>query len=210
MERIQFISQGNNIMEQLTSVHKALDGGCRWIQLRCKWGTETELRELAGKVKLLCSEYNAQFLINDHVNLTLETEADGVHLGMGDLPIHDARKILGDQRIIGGTANTLHDLKRRIKERCDYIGLGPLRFTHTKKNLSPILGIKGYKDLLFSIKSRIPIIAIGGIQAMDIEELMEAGVYGVAISGAIVNATNPKNLITKINEKFRRPIENSQ
>jgi thiamine-phosphate pyrophosphorylase len=210
MERIQFISQGNNITEQLTSVHKALDAGCRWIQLRCKWGTEIELRELAGKVKLLCSEYNAQFLINDHVNLTLDTEADGVHLGLDDLPIQEARRILGNHRIIGGTANTLQHLQRRIEEGCNYIGLGPLRFTPTKQNLSPILGIQGYKNLLSSVDPSIPIIAIGGIQAMDIEELLEAGVYGVAISGAIVNAANPKTLIEIINEKFRRPIKDSR
>ncbi len=210
MERIQFISQGNNQREQVRSVLKALDAGCRWIQLRCKWGSETELKELAAEVKALCSPYNALFIINDHVRLASQIEADGVHLGLNDMPIKEARHILGSNYLIGGTANTKKDLQKRKEEGCDYIGLGPLRFTRTKEKLSPILGMEGYKNLLSSIETEIPILAIGGIQEMDIEELLETGIYGVAISGAILHASDPTTLIKSINEKFRRHIQNSR
>lgn len=210
MERIQFISQGNNEKEQLESVQIALDAGCRWVQLRCKWGTHAERSLLAARVKTLCLDYGSRLIINDDVKLARETDSDGVHLGLDDLPIQKARETLGDHCLIGGTANTIEDLKRRIDEGCDYIGLGPLRFTATKEKLSPILGIKGYEDLLSSVATEIPIIAIGGIKETDIEDLLSVGVYGVAISGAIVKAPHPKTLIERIHEKFRRHIQDCQ
>ena len=116
-------------------------------------------------------------------------DSDGVHLGLNDESVSEARLILGDHKIIGGTANTLSDVLQRIGESCDYIGLGPLRFTATKEKLSPVLGFEGYQNIIESLQKEsiaIPkIYAIGGVRLEDIKLLQRAGIYGAAVSGQI-------------------------
>ena len=124
-KRLQYISQGNSIDEQLQNIREALEHGCQWIQLRFKKATSEDSMTLAKAVKILCQEYSATFIINDNVPLALEIDADGVHLGLKDMKIANAREILGKDKIIGGTANTLEDIKKQINQGADYIGLGP-------------------------------------------------------------------------------------
>lgn len=200
--KLQYISQGKTTKEQLYNIHQALDNGSDWIQLRFKNGNPQELFTLAEAIKTLCEEYLATFIINDNVDLAVQINADGVHLGLNDMKIEDARNVLGSHKIIGGTANTIEDVLRRIKENCDYIGLGPFRFTTTKDNLSPILGLRGYQNIVDQMKAQnldIPVYAIGGIRLEDIESLMETGIHGIAISGLITE--NPQ-LLTQLNEKL--------
>ena len=200
--KLQYISQGNTVEEQLYNIHQTLDNGCEWIQLRFKNGNSLELFTLAESVKMLCEEYLATFIVNDKVDLTLQINADGVHLGLNDMRIKDARALLGNHKIIGGTANTLEDVLQRATEDCDYIGLGPFRFTSTKENLSPILGLKGYRDILSKLQEQnipIPVYAIGGIELSDIENLINTGLHGIAVSGLI---TESPQLITQLNEKL--------
>lgn len=191
MEKLQYISQGATMQEQERNIRKALDNGVRWVQVRWKNAPETELTELCEISRLLCSEYQAICIINDNVQIAQETDADGVHLGLKDLSIDIARHILGKDKIIGGTANTISDVFQRINEPCDYIGLGPLRFTSTKEKLSPILGFEGYQNIIKGLKEKsieIPkIFAIGGVTLNDIELLQQIGIYGVAVSGEITN-----------------------
>lgn len=200
--KLQYISQGTTVEEQLYNIHQALDNGCEWIQLRFKNGNSLEQFTLAEAVKILCEEYLATFIINDKVDLALQINADGVHLGLNDMRIKDARTLLGNHKIIGGTANTLEDVLQRTAENCDYIGLGPFRFTATKENLSPILGLKGCQNILAQLSEqniKIPVYAIGGIQQEDIDALLETGLHGIAVSGTITK--NPQ-LITQLNEKL--------
>ncbi|UOK42870.1 MULTISPECIES: thiamine phosphate synthase [Flavobacterium] len=200
--KLQYISQGKTTKEQLYNIHQALDNGSDWIQLRFKNRNPQELFTLAEAIKTLCEEYLATFIINDNVDLAVHINADGVHLGLNDMKIEDARNILGNHKIIGGTANTIEDVLQRIKENCDYIGLGPFRFTTTKDNLSPILGLRGYQNIVAQMKVQnldIPVYAIGGIRLEDTESLMETGIHGIAISGLITE--NPQ-LLTQLNEKL--------
>lgn len=191
MEKLQYISQGQTRQEQEFNIRTALENGIQWVQVRWKNASEKELNDLCVVSKKLCSEYNAVCIINDHVQIAKEMDADGVHLGLNDLSIKMARTVLGDNKIIGGTANTLSDVIQRIEEQCDYIGLGPLRFTSTKEKLSPVLGFKGYQDTINGLKEKsitIPkIFAIGGVVFEDIERLQQIGLYGVAVSGQITN-----------------------
>ncbi len=191
METLQYISQGNTKQEQEFNIRKVLDHGVKWVQVRWKNAPEKELIELCEISKSLCSEYNAVCIINDHVQLAKHIDADGVHLGLKDQSIEIARHILGENRIIGGTANTLSDVVQRIDESCEYIGLGPLRFTSTKEKLSPILGFEGYQKIIERLKERsieIPkIFAIGGVTLEDIEILQQTGIYGVAVSGQLTS-----------------------
>lgn len=204
----QFISHFNERYSYLDGIKEALEGGCRWVQLRMKDASDEEVRPTAIKAKKLCTEYHATFIIDDRVELVKELKADGVHLGKNDMPIRNARKILGDKFIIGGTANTLEDVKAHAMSGADYIGCGPFRYTTTKQRLSPILGLEGYRNIIEGMKAEgilLPIVAIGGITIEDIPEIIKTGVTGIALSGSILNAKNPieetKQIIAAINNR---------
>ena len=203
IDKLQFISNQTKDVTHLDSIKIALDAGCRWIQLRVKDQSYEEVLKTAIEAKNFCDIYQAKLIINDYPLIAKEIDAYGLHLGLNDTPIISARKIVWEKMIIGATANTLENILDHIKEGADYVGLGPFRFTSTKLNLSPILGLDGYKNLTESLKNlkhSIPLIAIGGIMQDDIPEILETGMYGVAISGSIINAENPKNVVYKINK----------
>lgn len=191
---IQFITHSNNRYGYVDGARLALEGGCRWVQLRMKEATETEFMVAAAEIGRLCNEHGATFVLDDHVEWVEKTGADGVHLGKNDMPIDEARKILGNDKIIGGTANTFEDVERLYRQGANYIGCGPFRFTTTKKNLSPVLGLVGYQHIVDQMKSHginLPIVAIGGILESDIKSILATGVSGIAVSGGILNAENP-------------------
>lgn len=191
---IQFITHFNERYDHVEGAKLALQGGCRWIQLRMKDAMEIDFLRAAKKIRKLCDEYHATFILDDHVEWVGLTGADGVHLGKNDMPVDEARKMLGRNKIIGGTANTFEDVERLSRQGADYIGCGPFRFTTTKKNLSPVLGLEGYRDITAQMKDhdiQLPIVAIGGILHQDIPAIMQTGVTGIAVSGAILNAENP-------------------
>ncbi|WP_267404598.1 MULTISPECIES: thiamine phosphate synthase [unclassified Chryseobacterium] len=198
MEKLQYISQGFTIEDQELNIRKALDNGIKWIQVRWKNAPENEFIKLCEISKKLCSDHQTVCIINDHVHIAKNIDADGVHLGLKDTSIEIARHILGKNKIIGGTANTIFDVLQRINEPCDYIGLGPLRFTSTKEQLSPILGFEGYEKIISDLKAKsleIPkIFAIGGVVFEDLELLQQIGIYGVSVSGQI---TSQPSIINK-------------
>ena len=188
---IQFISHYTDKIGYLDSIRLALDGGCRWVQLRMKNATVDEIRPVALEAQRMCREAGATFIIDDHVELVKEIHADGVHLGKNDMPVAEARKILGTDFIIGGTANTFEDVKMHYEAGADYIGCGPFRFTTTKEKLSPVLGLDGYREVVGQMRAHnidLPIVAIGGITAEDIPAIMQTGVTGIALSGTVLRA----------------------
>ena len=196
---IQFITHANDRYDYLDGVRMALEGGCRWIQLRMKDASEEEVLKTAESTKKLCRQYDAVFLLDDYVELVERTGADGVHLGKDDMSIDEARRLLGKDKIIGGTANTFEDVKRIYSAGADYIGCGPFRFTTTKKKLSPILGLDGYRRIIKQMTAygiNIPVIAIGGILLQDVSDIMQTGVSGVAVSGTILNTNNDNSPVT--------------
>ncbi len=204
--QLQFITHPSSADEAVRQTLDVLKGGGRWIQLRWKDASDEEFLEAARRIKPLCKEYNAIFLLNDRVHLAAECEPDGIHLGKTDMPVGEARKILGPGMIIGRTANTVEDLLEGIMSGADYIGMGPFRFTHTKKNLSPMLGIDGYRKAEEYLKANgfsIPIVAIGGIGIDDVTEILRTGVNGIAVSGTIISSSNP----AMTTEKLIRTIE---
>ena len=191
---VQFITHYTERYSYLDSVRIALEGGCRWIQLRMKEASIEEILPIAQEAMSLCRMYDATFIIDDFVELAKQIGADGVHLGKNDMPIAEARKILGKDFIIGGTANTFEDVQMLHQAGADYIGCGPFRFTTTKKNLSPIIGLEGYQQFISLMKENnisLPLIAIGGITKEDLPSLMQTGISGVALSGSILRAENP-------------------
>jgi len=211
MKGLLFITHRTEKYDYLQSVEIALQGGCRQIQLRMKDALVTEVEKTAEQAKLLCDAYGADLYLNDHVDVCLRVQATGVHLGKSDMSPSEARSILGDKYIIGGTANTFDDIRRLYGQGVDYIGLGPFRFTTTKKNLSPVLGLEGYREtmrLCVEHEINVPILAIGGITIDDISNIMQTGVSGIALSSTILYAENPIEETRKIlNDLILHPIQ---
>lgn len=179
----------------------ALKGGCKWIQLRMKNASDEEIGKVALEILPLCRESGATFILDDRVGLALEIGADGVHLGKDDMPVREARKILGHNFIIGGTANTVEDIRRLNGEGADYIGCGPFRHTTTKERLAPVLGEESYKNIVRIMKEEkitLPIIGIGGITAEDIPLLHSAGLDGIALSGDVLRSPDPISRMREI------------
>lgn len=198
---VQFITHYSDRYTYLDSVRIALEGGCRWIQLRMKDTPTEDILPIAKETLTLCRQYEATFIIDDHVDLAKQIKADGVHLGKLDMPITEARSILGKNFIIGGTANTLEDIRMHYEAGADYIGCGPFRFTTTKKNLSTVLGLEGYREIVRKMRMEgidLPIVAIGGIEKEDIPSLMGTGITGIALSGSILRAEHPKEEMNEI------------
>lgn len=191
---VQFITHCTDRYSYLDSARMALEGGCRWIQLRMKDHSLDEVEEIGRKVQALCKQYEAIFIIDDHVELAKKLQADGVHLGLKDMPVREARQVLGEGFLIGGTANTFEDIVQHWQGGADYIGCGPFRYTDTKKNLSPVLGLEGYASILRQMREAdipLPVVAIGGITRTDIPAILQTGVRGIALSGTVLRAEDP-------------------
>jgi thiamine-phosphate pyrophosphorylase len=160
-------------------------------------------------VQEVCRKYNATFIVNDSPKLALALNADGVHVGKADpLPQEDIDALLNRGCIIGCTANTIEDLIHLSGKAVSYIGLGPYRFTTTKKNLSPVLGIEGYTLLFAAIKELNlqipPVVGIGGVTLKDVAGMLETGLYGIAVSGAI---SSSKDIVSTASE-FLHQVNN--
>lgn len=204
---LQFITHFTDRYSYYDSARMALEGGCRWIQLRMKDASSEELEQEAVKVRALCREYHAVFIIDDHVELVKRLHVDGVHLGKMDMPVAEARRILGNNFIIGGTANTFEDVKMHYEAGANYVGCGPFRYTTTKKNLSPILGLEGYRNIISRLKAEniaMPLVAIGGITKEDIPVIAETGVVGIALSGTVLRADDPVQEMRELVEMTRQ------
>lgn len=201
MRAIQFITHETETIGYAEGARMALEGGCRWIQLRMKDASDDEVRKAAAEIQPMCKAHDAIFLLDDRVELAKELKADGVHLGKNDMPVDEARRVLGEEFIIGGTANTFEDIEHLARQGADYIGCGPFRFTTTKKNLAPVIGIEGYRDIIEKMEAAgidLPVVAIGGITADDIDDILATGVRGIAVSGTVLRAENPVAMMKQI------------
>ena len=191
---IMFFTPPSDRYSIAEEVQMVLEGGCKWIQLRIKDISDEEFRQTALEIIPLCKENEAFLVFDDRVELAMEMGVHGVHLGKNDMNPLQARETMGAEAIIGVTANTADDILRLKGWDVDYVGLGPFRYTTTKKNLSPLLGPDGYREVVNKVREAdipLPIVAIGGITLEDIPEIMATGVNGVAVSGSIINAPNP-------------------
>jgi thiamine-phosphate pyrophosphorylase len=195
IESLQFITPDiadKKVLSKLVS--DICENGCRWVQLRLKNCSDNDFTDIGHSLRNITQKHNATLIINDRVHLVKEIHADGVHIGKNDTPVFEARRLLGSNKIIGATANTLQDCMLHIENKADYIGLGPFRFTTTKKELSPVLGIDGYKDIINNLaKPYPPIIAIGGIELSDLNQLLRVNINRVAVSSALVK--NPQETV---------------
>jgi thiamine-phosphate pyrophosphorylase len=178
--------QKENLLEIIEEI---LIAGVRIIQHRFKTGTDKENLKEAIKIKNLCKRYNSLFIINDRLDIALASNADGIHLGQEDLDLKTARKLLGYSKIIGISANNEIDITNALKDGCDYIGIGPVFETASKRNKKPI-GIEKIKTLTKDLN--IPWFAIGGIKSNNISYLKETGFKKVALLSQLMNSEDPR------------------
>lgn len=198
---LQFITNQSDRYSIEEEVKMVVEGGCKWVQLRMKDASYDKMKATAEKIIPICKDNGVILVIDDNVELVKELRVHGVHLGKEDMPPAQARELLGPHAIIGVTANTAADIMAMRGIDVDYVGLGPFRYTSTKKKLSPILGLDGYRTIMQEVKSqgnRLPVVAIGGITLEDIDDIMSTGVQGVAMSGSIINSDNPTDYVDKI------------
>jgi thiamine-phosphate pyrophosphorylase len=202
-ERLYFLTNDDEPVEQ---VAMACAAGIRWVQLRMKEASDAEVLAAALAAKPICERYGCMLLINDRVEVAMAAGVQGVHLGQLDMAVAEARRLLGEGKIVGGTANTIAQLREHRRQGADYIGLGPYRYTTTKKNLSPVLGLEGYRAIMTGLRAEgvaIPVVAIGGIGAADVAPLLEAGLHGVAFSGMLVHAADPAALVRSLRNEIK-------
>lgn len=208
IERFHYLTQDIAGISHAYLAEEACRGGARWVQLRVKNRDEAEWRNIAMETQAVCRRFGAVFIINDNAILAAEIGADGVHLGRNDMAPAEARKMLGKNFIIGGTANTLNDVKEMRNSGVDYIGLGPYRFTSTKQQLSPVLGLKGINSIMKNVLSLgwndVPVIAIGGIRLEDVNELTETDIFGIAISSAVNQTEDRVTAVRNFIERLYR------
>lgn len=206
---LQFITNTKSKTPVTDQIFAVLEGGGRWIQIRMKDASDEEIKKVVEAVKPKCIETGAFLLLNDRVELAKELNVGGVHLGKEDMPASKARMILGPAAVIGVTANTYTDIAAVSQLDIDYFGIGPYAETQTKENLAPVLGLSGIRDICYEMeKNEInkPHVAVGGIQIDDILPLLEAGVNGIAVSGAIANAKD----IVKATQDFLKVLPHTQ
>lgn len=188
---LQFITNSESKHSVVEQILGAIEGGCRWVQIRMKEATDDEIREVVKQVLPKAAETETFLILDDRVALCKELELTGVHLGKEDMLPSQARVELGPSAVIGVTANTFDDILAVRSLDVDYVGCGPYAMTTTKKNLAPILGLEGIRSLCEQNKKDAIekfIVAVGGITLEDVTPLLEAGVDGIAVSGAIANA----------------------
>lgn len=185
IENIQYITQDHNTLSHADQALLMFKKGIKWVQLRMKNAESDEVLENALTIQKYANTYNGVLIINDSIEVAQKAKAKAIHLGLNDWPINEARSILGDDVIIGGTANTFEDVLLQYKRGADYVGLGPFQFTTTKKNLSPIVGLEGYRNICKKLSEQelhIPIFAVGGITLKDIPDIKQTGINNIAIS----------------------------
>lgn len=200
ISKLQYISQGENPEEHLQHIQSACTLGTEWVQLRLKNESEAIVLKTAQKAREITGHFQTRLIINDYYKIAKEVKADGVHLGKTDACPVMVREYLGNLFIIGGTANTLEDCQNLLEKKVDYIGLGPFKYTTTKKNLSPTLGLEGYQAIVETLNTETPIIAIGGIVLEDVSALLKTNIHGIAVSGEI---TKDFNSISKFHQVLK-------
>lgn len=208
---LYFLTMDEGPLDHLQQVEAACQAGIRWIQLRMKLAGDEEFLDTARAAKKICDSADCALIINDRVAVAAEIQANGVHLGKFDMPPAEARRLLGNRFIIGATANTVDDIRQHYRAGADYVGLGPFRYTTTKKNLSPILGLDGYQTILRQLHQEqidLPIVAIGGLVGEDLTPLLQAGVHGIAFSGLLVHADDKVAMVRALKEEIQK-IKNS-
>jgi thiamine-phosphate pyrophosphorylase len=187
--RLHVLTEPDPGPDALAGVAAAVAAGAPVVQVRAKGCTDRVLHDFAAAVVEICRAAGATCLVDDRVDVALAVGADGTHLGEHDLPLAAARRIAGPGHLLGGTARDPERARRLAAEGADYLGVGPAYPTTTKTGLPAALGPAGIRAVTDAVD--VPVIAIGGVTAARVGELLAAGAHGVAVIGAVTRAPDP-------------------
>ena len=199
--RLHVITDHRPGRDPATVVPAALDGGADVIQVRVKGWTDRELLDLASRVVAWCAPYGATCLVNDRVDVALAVGAAGVHLGADDLPVATARRLLGPDAVVGGTARDPVAARAAVAAGASYLGVGPCYATATKAGLPAPIGLNGLAAVTAAVD--VPVIAISGIRVERVAELLGAGAHGVAVVDAVSGADDPREAAARFAAALR-------
>lgn len=185
----------------LEVIEESILGGADIIQLREKNKTKKELLQMARELKELTSKYNVTFIVNDHIDIALAVDADGIHLGQDDLPLEEARKIMGPAKIIGISTHALAEALEAESKGADYIGVGPVFETKSKVDVVDPVGLEYVRAVTEQIS--IPYVAIGGIKLHNLDSVLEAGATRICVISAIVGAENVQQTATEFSQRIK-------
>ena len=193
--------KGKTNDEILNIIEEAIKGGTGLVQIREKTASTKDFYELAMKVKEITSKYNVPLIINDRIDIALAVDSEGVHIGQDDMPADIARKIIGDDKILGVSAATIEEAKKAEADGADYLGSGAVFPTATKDDADSVTK-EGLKELVNSVD--IPVVAIGGISIENAESLKDTGIAGFSVVSAIMSAEDPKKASETLKEIYNK------
>jgi len=191
---LQYLTMDLPSFPHVKQVQMACEAGLSWIQLRMKLQPYEEQLQTAIEARKITADFGCILIVNDHVTIARDSGADGVHLGCDDMHWEEARKVLGNDALIGVSTHSWMELDSNRNARVQYAGLGPFRFTRTKEKLDAVLALEGIKEVIAQKRMDdfdLPLIAIGGIELKDVQSLLNVGVSGIAVSSAISRSSNP-------------------
>ncbi|HWH34279.1 MAG TPA: thiamine phosphate synthase [Acidimicrobiales bacterium] len=198
LARLHVITPAGSPETLTAAVEAALAGGAPLVQLRTKEGSDRARWELARAVAGRCRAAGARLVVNDRADLAAAAGADGVHLGADDLPVPAARRLLGPVAVIGTTCRDAAGARRAEADGASYVGVGPVYPTATKSGLPAAMGPDGVQVVSRAVS--IPVIAIGGVDAGRVAEVVAAGAWGVAVCGAVFSAVDPQAAVEELAE----------
>jgi len=190
--RVQYIADhrpGTDVARLLGVVAQVLGAGVPCVQVRSKDCTDWERYDVAKAILALCRQARATCIVNDRVDIALAVGADGAHVGADDLPAGEARRLLGARAVLGVSARNLDEATAAAASGASYLGVGPCYPTTTKQGLPDPIGPSGLAGIARAVD--LPVLAIGGVTAARVPELVQAGAYGVAVISAIAGAADP-------------------
>jgi len=188
IEKLHYITQDIPHLTHIEQVQLACEAGAKWIQYRCLSKADDELLTDIHSIAEICDDWGTTLIVTNHIHLHGKADIQGFHIEDIDADFTSLRKRVGDDITLGGSANTLNGLISIAKDGADYANLGPFAVTETKPNNYFPITAEHYKSVTDELKKSglsIPVLAVGGIKIYDVEALMQTGVYGIAVSGAI-------------------------
>ena len=199
---LYFITDSSNYTEQefLNRVEKALQGGVTLVQLREKEKSTREYIEIAQKVLKITRKYNVPLIIDDRVDVALAINAEGVHVGQSDMPVNLARKLMGEEKIVGATTKTVEQAKEAFEQGADYLGVGAIYPTTTKVK-TVLTSTDTLRDICNTVP--IPVNAIGGLNKDNIDVLYGIHISGICVVSAIMKADDPKKATEQLKAKAK-------
>jgi thiamine-phosphate pyrophosphorylase len=202
ISKFHYLTQDLPHRSHIDQVQIACQAGANWIQYRCLTKADDELIDEINEIAVICDDWGATLILTNYYELLDRVDAQGVHIEDFDADLIAIRKHIGDDKTLGASATNIENLLQIQNTRMvDYCGYGPFAHTDTKPNNKPLLGFQGYRDLQ-KHPIEIPAIAVGGIQLNDVEHLLETGVYGIAVSGAINLAIDPGAVLKEFYRKI--------